>query len=69
MIKCVDKGRWTCIGRSGIPKKSYPDSDKAINAAKLVNNLDPKPGTKLVAYKCTHCHQYHLLTVKKKEKI
>jgi hypothetical protein len=68
MIKCTDKGVWTCIGRSGVPKKSYTTSDAAISAAKIVNNLDPKPKTKLVAYKCTHCNQYHLLTVKKKEK-
>ncbi len=69
MIKCVDKGRWTCISRSGVPKKCYPDSDTAISAARIVNEKDPKPNTKLVAYKCTHCNQYHLLTVNKKEKI
>lgn len=69
MIKCVDKGRWTCIGRTGIAKKAYPDANTAISAAKIVNEEDPKPNTKLVAYKCTHCNQYHLLTVKKKEKI
>ena len=69
MIKCVDKGRWTCIGRTGVPKKSYPDAERAISAAKLVNSSDPKPDTKLVAYKCTHCNKYHLLTVKKKNKI
>ena len=68
MIKCHDKGIWTCIGKSGKPKKSYPTSDAAISAAKLVNEHDPKPDTKLVAYKCTHCSNYHLLTVKKKLK-
>jgi hypothetical protein len=69
MIKCTDKGIWTCISKSGVPKKSYPTSDAAISAAKKVNEYDPKPRTKLVAYKCTNCHKYHLLTVNKKEKI
>ena len=68
MIKCVDKGIWTCIGRTGIPKKSYPDDKSAISAAKIVNEKDPKPKTKLVAYKCTHCGQFHLLTVNKVNK-
>lgn len=66
MIKCTDKGKWTCIGRSGLHKKSYPDDKTAISAAKIVNEKDPKIGTKLVAYKCSHCYQYHLLTVRKK---
>lgn len=56
----------TCISRSGIPKKAYKTSDWAISAAKIVNEKNTTPNTKLVAYKCTHCHQYHLLTVKKK---
>jgi len=68
MIKCVDKGFWTCIGRNGVPKKSYLDDKSAISAAKIVNEKDPKPDTKLVAYKCTHCNKYHLLTVRKKIK-
>jgi hypothetical protein len=68
MIKCVDKGIWTCISNLGVPKKSYDNSDAAISAAKLVNKQEPKETTKLVAYKCTHCHKYHLLTVNKKIK-
>jgi hypothetical protein len=68
MIKCIDKGKWTCISNSGEPKKSYGNSDAAINAAKLVNKNVPKETTKLVAYKCTRCHKYHLLTVNKKIK-
>ena len=40
MIKCVDKGIWTCIGRNGVPKKSYPDDKSAISAAKIVNEKD-----------------------------
>jgi hypothetical protein len=63
MIKCVDKGIWTCISKSGVPKKSYNTDKSAISAAKIVNEKDPKIGTKLVAYKCTHCGLYHLLTV------
>ena len=66
MIKCTDKGKWTCINRLGVPKKSYGNSDAAISAAKLVNEHDSKKTTKLVAYKCTHCYKYHLLTVNKK---
>ena len=66
MIKCVNKGVWTCISRNGIPKKSYNDSDSAISAAKLVNKHHQKDTTKLVAYKCAYCHKYHLLTVNKK---
>lgn len=68
MIKCVDKGIWTCIGRNGFTKKSYLDDKSAISAAKIVNEKDPKQNTKLVAYKCTHCSKYHLLTVVKKIK-
>ena len=66
MIKCNDKGKWTCISSIGLPKKSYPNSDLAIEAAKIVNEKDPKVGTKLVAYKCSHCFSYHLLTVNKR---
>ena len=69
MIKCHDKGKWTCIGRNGKPKKSFPTDNAAISAAKLSNNFDANPNTKLVAYKCTHCNQYHLLTVTKKIKL
>ena len=63
MIKCVDKGIWTCISRNGVPKKSYPDDVSAINSAKLINGKNKGGKTKLVAYKCTHCSKYHLLTV------
>ncbi len=66
MIKCQDNGIWTCISRMGVPKKSYLSDRDAISAAKIVNKKDPKPYTKLVAYKCTHCNQFHLLTVKKR---
>lgn len=66
MIKCFDKGMWTCISRNGTPKKSYDDDKSAINAAKIVNEKNNNKYTKLVAYKCTHCQKYHLLTVNKK---
>jgi hypothetical protein len=68
MVKCVDKGKFTCISRNGIPKKSYDTDNAAIAAAKIVNGKDPKPDTKLVAYKCCHCQKYHLLTTKIKNK-
>ena len=68
MIKCVDKGIWTCIGSNDVPKKSYTDDKSAISAAKIVNEKDSKQYTKLVAYKCSHCAQFHLLTVNKKIK-
>ncbi len=66
MIKCIDNGMWTCIRRDGTPKKSYTNQDSAINAAKLVNEKDPKENTKLVAYKCANCIGYHLTTKFKK---
>ena len=48
MIKCTDKGKWTCIGRNGKSKKSYKTDNGAIMAAKIVNEKDPKTETKLV---------------------
>ena len=68
MIKCVDKGIWTCIGRNGVPKKSYLNDKSAISGANIVNEKDRKQNTKLVAYKCKNCNKYHLLTVSKKMK-
>lgn len=68
MIKCVDKGIWTCIGRNNIPKKKFVTDNDAIKAAKLINEKYKQEHKKLVAYKCTHCQNYHLLTVNKKIK-
>jgi hypothetical protein len=68
MIKCFDKGRWTCIGRNGTPKRSFEDDKSAISAAKIINNDNPNSPTKLVAYKCTHCQKYHLLSVIRKKR-
>lgn len=66
MIKCTDKGIWTCIAKSGKPKKSFETDTDAINFAKWANKKFENPETKQVAYKCTQCHKYHLLTVNKK---
>ena len=66
MIKCTDKGMWTCIGKNGTPKKQFPDDKSAISAAKLINENNPQPFTKLVAYKCTQCNKYHLTNRNKK---
>lgn len=68
MIKCTHKGIWTCIGRSGIPKKSFQTDVDAINAAKKINQSNPDLDTKLVAYKCTQCQKYHLLSVNKRKR-
>ena len=62
MIKCVDKGIYTCISRSGIPKKKYTSDNDAIYAAKFQNIKFPNSHQKLVAYKCSHCFCYHLTT-------
>lgn len=40
MIKCTDKGKWTCIGRNGVPKKSYDTANKVIMSAKTVNEKE-----------------------------
>ncbi len=66
MLKCVDKGIWTCISRSGLYKKSYESADIAIESAKFINSNNSNSITKLVAYKCTHCYKYHLMSVYKK---
>jgi hypothetical protein len=68
MIKCTDKGIWTCISRGGSPKKSYDTDNEAIRVAKFINEKNPDTNTKLVAYKCSNCRKYHLLSVKKSKK-
>jgi hypothetical protein len=62
MIKCTDKGFFTCISSDGKPKASFDTSDEAINKAKYLNQKYPKKNQKLVGYKCTNCHKYHLTT-------
>lgn len=67
MQKCVDKGMFTCIGRNGVPKRRFETSEQVIHAAKLINSKTPDSTTKLVGYKCSHCHGYHLTTHFKKK--
>ena len=66
MIKCVDNGIMTCISKNGNPKNRYRSADLAIRAAKISNDKYSNGLTKLVAYKCTHCHYYHLTTKSKR---
>jgi len=68
MIKCVDKGMFTCIGRNGTPKREFPSAEAAISAAKWANDKFPDEFTKQVGYKCTHCQKYHLTTVQKRQR-
>lgn len=60
MIPCQNNGRYTCISRNGIPKKSYNTDNEAIHAAKIVNERNSDSNTKLVVYKCAHCQKFHL---------
>lgn len=62
MQKCYDKGVFTCISRHGVPKKRFETDAAAISAAKIINELNKNLPTKLVGYKCTQCHGYHLTT-------
>lgn len=65
MIKGADnKG---CFSKYLKPKKRYSTSDAAIEKAKELNAKSGKINSKLVAYKCTSCHQYHLTTVFKQK--
>ncbi len=69
MQKCIDKGIFTCIGRNGTPKKRFDTAEQAIHAAKIINNKNGEASlTKLVGYKCSNCHGYHLTTHFKKQK-
>ena len=68
MIKCVDNGRMTCIGKDGNHKNRYDTSEQAIAVAKHRNEVFPKRATKLVAYKCSHCHYYHLTSKPKRKR-
>ena len=49
MIKCTDKGFFTCISSDGKPKVSFDTSDEAINKAKYLNQKYPKKNQKLVS--------------------
>ena len=62
MVKCIDKGAYTCISKHGKKKHRYDTSEEAITAAKIINDKNNDTVTKLVAYKCSHCFGYHLTT-------
>lgn len=67
MIKCKDNRNLTCISANGKPKSRWKTSDEAIENAKYINQKYLKDECfKLVAYKCTYCHHYHLTKSKKK---
>jgi hypothetical protein len=68
MIKCTDKGVFTCRTRDNKPKKEFDTDADAITFAKWANKKFGDGKTKQVAYKCTNCHKYHLLTVKIKNR-
>jgi len=60
MKPCEHNGRYTCISRNGVPKKSYDTDKQAINTAKILNENNLDSVTKLVAYKCSYCGKFHL---------
>lgn len=69
MIKCVDKGALTCVAKSGKPKNRWKTDKEAIKNAKYINeNKLQDEDYKLVAYKCTHCHHYHLTSKSKRKR-
>lgn len=68
MIKGKDYGKFSCVSRSGKPKSRWDTDTEAIANAKYINETYPEEGTKLVAYKCSHCFKYHLTTVEVKRK-
>lgn len=43
-----------------VPKVQHETLDDAIHAAKTMNGLIGPGGMKMVAYKCTTCHKYHI---------
>lgn len=62
MIKGKNYGEFSCLSSSGAPKSRWDTADEAIANAKYINKTYPEDDTKLVAYKCSHCHHYHLTT-------
>ena len=68
MVKCKHNGALTCVSKSGKPKNRYNTDSEVIKEAKRVNKKYFSETTEVVGYKCTHCHHYHLTTVKKKRK-
>lgn len=65
-IMTLKENTEACISRSGVPKKSYDNDKAAISADIIVNSKNSELKTKLVAYKCTNCKKYHLMSVRKK---
>lgn len=68
MIKCKDNGVMTCVSKNGNAKSRWKTDTEAINNAKYLNEKYPSEQTKLVAYKCTNCHHYHLTTRPKRQR-
>ena len=66
MIKSKDYGKYNCINKRGNYKNRYDSAEIAISTAKFVNQKNPNSPTKLVAYKCSHCHYYHLTSKPKR---
>lgn len=69
MFKCVDNGKDTCYSKSGEPKSRWSTDKEAIEKAKRLNEKFYDPDTKLVAYKCSHCHYYHLTRKKRRKRV
>ena len=69
MIKSKNYGHLNCISKRGELKSRWKTSDEIIEAAKKANTKYPSEETKVVGYKCSHCHHYHLTTTKKRQRI
>lgn len=68
MIKGIDNGQFSCISKTGKEKSRWDTDEEAIKNAKYINTKYPEKDTKLVPYKCTNCHKYHLTTKQIKKK-
>lgn len=69
MVKGVDNGVMSCIAKSGKPKSRWDTDTEAIENAKYINeNKLQNEDYKLVAYKCPHCHHYHLTSKSKRKR-
>ena len=66
MIKSKNFGIFNCMSKSGKPKSAWDTSDEIIEQAKYLNKKYPSDKTKLIGYKCSHCHKHHLTTTKKR---
>lgn len=68
MIKSKNFGIFNCISKNGTPKSAWNTADEAIKKTKFLNEKYPSETTKLIGYKCSHCHKYHLTTTKKRQR-